>query len=41
MAENNQYAAEEEGSSKAAFVKIKNDPRITKLGEFFAQQQFG
>jgi lipopolysaccharide/colanic/teichoic acid biosynthesis glycosyltransferase len=32
--ENNQYAAEEEGSSKAAFVKIKNDPRITKLGNF-------
>jgi lipopolysaccharide/colanic/teichoic acid biosynthesis glycosyltransferase len=32
-AENNQYAAEE-GDNKAAFVKIKNDPRITKLGNF-------
>jgi lipopolysaccharide/colanic/teichoic acid biosynthesis glycosyltransferase len=31
---NNQYAAEEEGASKSAFVKIKNDPRITKLGSF-------
>lgn len=31
---NNQYAAEEEGSTKSAFVKIKNDPRITKLGNF-------
>ena len=31
---NNQYAAEEEGASKSAFVKIKNDPRITKLGNF-------
>ncbi|MES2266110.1 MAG: sugar transferase [Bacteroidota bacterium] len=30
----NQYAAEEEGASKSAFVKIKNDPRITKLGSF-------
>ncbi len=30
----NQYAAEEEGSTKAAFVKIKNDPRVTKLGNF-------
>ncbi len=30
----NQYAAEEAGSSKAAFVKIKNDPRITKVGNF-------
>lgn len=30
----NQYAAEETGSSKAAFVKIKNDPRITKVGNF-------
>lgn len=32
--ENNQYAAQEQGSGKAAFVKIKNDPRITKLGNF-------
>ncbi|MBL4676123.1 MAG: sugar transferase [Mucilaginibacter sp.] len=32
--EHNQYAAEEEGTNKAAFVKIKNDPRITKLGSF-------
>jgi lipopolysaccharide/colanic/teichoic acid biosynthesis glycosyltransferase/CheY-like chemotaxis protein len=31
---NNQYAAEEEGALKSAFVKIKNDPRITKLGSF-------
>jgi lipopolysaccharide/colanic/teichoic acid biosynthesis glycosyltransferase len=31
---NNQYASEEDGASKAAFVKIKNDPRITKLGDF-------
>lgn len=31
---NNQYASEEDGASKAAFVKIKNDPRITKLGNF-------
>jgi lipopolysaccharide/colanic/teichoic acid biosynthesis glycosyltransferase/CheY-like chemotaxis protein len=31
---NNQYAAEEAGSTKSAFVKIKNDPRITKLGNF-------
>jgi len=31
--ENNQYAAEG-GTNKAAFVKIKNDPRITKLGNF-------
>lgn len=31
--ENNQYATEA-GASKAAFVKIKNDPRITKLGNF-------
>jgi lipopolysaccharide/colanic/teichoic acid biosynthesis glycosyltransferase len=30
----NQYSAEEEGSSKAAFVKIKNDPRVTKVGNF-------
>jgi lipopolysaccharide/colanic/teichoic acid biosynthesis glycosyltransferase len=30
----NQYAAEEEGAAKSAFVKIKNDPRITKLGSF-------
>ncbi|MGX5691364.1 sugar transferase [Arcticibacter tournemirensis] len=28
----NQYAAEESG--KAAFVKIKDDPRITKVGKF-------
>lgn len=32
-AENNQYAAEG-GDNKVAFVKIKNDPRITKLGNF-------
>ncbi|SDG99052.1 sugar transferase [Mucilaginibacter sp. P25] len=32
-AENNQYAAEG-GENKVAFVKIKNDPRITKLGNF-------
>ena len=31
--ENNQYATEG-GANKAAFVKIKNDPRITKLGNF-------
>ncbi|WP_184543437.1 sugar transferase [Mucilaginibacter sp. FT3.2] len=31
--ENNQYATEG-GATKAAFVKIKNDPRITKLGNF-------
>ncbi|MET3980142.1 lipopolysaccharide/colanic/teichoic acid biosynthesis glycosyltransferase [Mucilaginibacter sp. UYP25] len=31
---NNQYAAEEEGASKSAFVKIKDDPRVTKLGNF-------
>ncbi|MEO3406857.1 sugar transferase [Mucilaginibacter sp. CAU 1740] len=31
--ENNQYAAEG-GEKTAAFVKIKNDPRITKLGNF-------
>jgi lipopolysaccharide/colanic/teichoic acid biosynthesis glycosyltransferase len=32
--ENNQYAAEGEGAPSASFVKIKNDPRITKLGAF-------
>ena len=32
-AENNQYAATGAGT-QAAFVKIKNDPRITKLGQF-------
>lgn len=32
-AENNQYASET-GDNKVAFVKIKNDPRITKLGNF-------
>lgn len=31
---NNQYAAEEDGAPKSAFVKIKNDPRVTKLGNF-------
>ncbi|HMG09032.1 MAG TPA: sugar transferase [Mucilaginibacter sp.] len=31
--ENNQYATED-GGNKAAFVKIKNDPRVTKLGQF-------
>ncbi|MBW4890921.1 sugar transferase [Mucilaginibacter sp. HMF5004] len=30
----NQYEAEEEGKSKAAFIKIKNDPRITRIGGF-------
>jgi len=30
----NQYAVEEAGTTKSAFVKIKNDPRITKLGNF-------
>ncbi|RKR85478.1 lipopolysaccharide/colanic/teichoic acid biosynthesis glycosyltransferase [Mucilaginibacter gracilis] len=34
MSDLNQYAAEEQGSSKAAFVKIKNDPRVTKVGNF-------
>jgi lipopolysaccharide/colanic/teichoic acid biosynthesis glycosyltransferase len=34
MSDLNQYAAEEEGSTKAAFVKIKNDPRVTKVGNF-------
>lgn len=29
----NQYA-NEDGGTKAAFVKIKNDPRITKIGNF-------
>jgi len=29
----NQYA-NEDGGTKAAFVKIKNDPRVTKLGNF-------
>lgn len=29
----NQYSSEE-GGTKAAFVKIKNDPRVTKLGNF-------
>jgi lipopolysaccharide/colanic/teichoic acid biosynthesis glycosyltransferase len=32
--ENNQYATEGGGGNKVAFVKIKNDPRITKLGNF-------
>ncbi|AMR30055.1 glycosyl transferase [Mucilaginibacter sp. PAMC 26640] len=31
---NNQYTLEDEGAAKSAFVKIKNDPRITKLGNF-------
>jgi len=31
--ESNQYA-NEDGAGKAAFVKIKNDPRITRLGNF-------
>jgi len=30
----NQYEAEEDGKSKAAFIKIKNDPRITRIGSF-------
>ncbi|WP_262493679.1 sugar transferase [Mucilaginibacter xinganensis] len=29
----NQYA-NEDGGTKAAFVKIKDDPRVTKLGKF-------
>jgi len=33
-AEHNQYATETDGKAKASFVKIKNDPRITKLGAF-------
>lgn len=33
-AENNQYAVESGGSATASFVKIKNDPRITRLGSF-------
>ena len=33
-ATNNQYNNEEEGTAKSAFVKIKNDPRITKFGNF-------
>lgn len=32
--ENNQYAVEDAGAKSASFVKIKNDPRITKLGAF-------
>ncbi|WP_183559209.1 sugar transferase [Mucilaginibacter sp. SP1R1] len=32
-AENNQYATQT-GGNQAAFVKIKNDPRVTKLGMF-------
>jgi len=32
--ENNQYAVEADGAKTASFVKIKNDPRITKLGAF-------
>lgn len=34
MSDLNQYAAEEAGINKATFVKIKNDPRVTKLGNF-------
>jgi lipopolysaccharide/colanic/teichoic acid biosynthesis glycosyltransferase len=34
MSSLNQYSAEEEGSTKAAFIKIKNDPRVTKIGNF-------
>ncbi len=30
--ENNQYAAETTGTKTPSFVKIKNDPRITRLG---------
>ncbi|GAB3918971.1 sugar transferase [Mucilaginibacter boryungensis] len=32
--ENNQYAAETTEGKSASFVKIKNDPRITRLGAF-------
>lgn len=34
MASLNQYANGTEGVSKSAFVKFKNDPRITKIGAF-------
>lgn len=32
--EKNQYAAEESGAAQSAFVKLKDDPRITKIGSF-------
>lgn len=32
--EKNQYAAEEAGATQSAFVKLKDDPRITKIGAF-------
>lgn len=32
--ESNQYANEEGNAKGASFVKIKNDPRITRLGAF-------
>jgi lipopolysaccharide/colanic/teichoic acid biosynthesis glycosyltransferase len=32
--ENNQYATDDTSQQSASFVKIKNDPRITKLGAF-------
>lgn len=34
LSEHNQYAAENEGVNKPSFVKIKNDPRVTKFGRF-------
>lgn len=34
LSEHNQYAAEKEGVNKPSFVKIKNDPRVTKFGRF-------
>ncbi|MBK0378797.1 sugar transferase [Mucilaginibacter segetis] len=34
LSSHNQYADEGATGKKAAFVKIKNDPRITKLGQF-------
>lgn len=36
-ATNNQYSA---GNTSAAFVKIKNDPRITKFGNFLRKTSF-
>jgi lipopolysaccharide/colanic/teichoic acid biosynthesis glycosyltransferase len=34
LSAHNQYQAEEAGTDKPSFVKIKNDPRVTKLGRF-------
>jgi len=33
-AEKNQYAVEEAGATQSAFVKLKDDPRVTKVGNF-------